>query len=297
MKRLSKILVILDGKRDKPIALERAAALASQCEARVQLFTANYHDIVEVAILFEKEYMEGVKRDFVRQQKEWLDAIATPLRAKGVEVDVDAAWSRPVERAILDKIESYQPDLVLLEGQHHGRFQRMFSSQLDWQLLKKSPVPVLLLNFEEWDSDAEIIVCVDPIGNGEDSGIDDRVLQQAKTLANVLGNPLTLFHAYHAYIPSMAFDFEGISEQLDAHVEKSKQAIQKLVQTHQLDPGQLETYQGDLISGLLEYRKKKHFQMVILGARHHSALSRWLLGTTGQKIVDHVPTDVLVVKQ
>lgn len=293
---LQNVLVIVDPELPKQIILQRAKELAQSSSCTLHLYHSGYHNIVEILVLFEKEYMEGVKKEFVQQQIDMLEKLAEPLREEGFKVETDACWSHPVEQGIVDKIQALRPDLVMVTGHARHHIERAHSSHLDWQLIKKSDAPVWLVRLENWDQNEEVCVCVDPRKGRSGGALEQQQVVMGKRLANYFGNPLTLFHSFNVYQPPYAFDKEGLAEHIKAMEAETKQRVWTLAEDNDLDANSVQMTEGDFLKSVMEYTDQNKTQMLVMGVHTHRGLGKWLLGRSAQKVVDRVHCDLLFIK-
>jgi len=53
---------------------------------------------------------------------------------------------------------------------------------------------------------------------------------------------------------------------------------------------------GDPPQAILESAKKQDVQMIVVGARGLKGIKRFLLGSVSQKVLEHAPCSVLIVR-
>lgn len=135
------MLVPLDGTAPAEQALPFARWLAKPLRARVALlhvFTDPEH---EYAVAGEQHPRWLARR---RAIEAYLDGLAEPLRAAGLEVDLLVELGPPAE-TIARVAGGLQADLVVLTSSGHGRLRRWAAGSVSEQLLRALKLPFLLV--------------------------------------------------------------------------------------------------------------------------------------------------------
>ena len=90
-----KILVVVDPRSNEQPAAERAAWLATRVSASLELFICDYDLDIDAGRSATVWINQPVRENLLRILREKLEAIAAPLRERGLEVAVDVAWDHP----------------------------------------------------------------------------------------------------------------------------------------------------------------------------------------------------------
>ena len=146
MRPISRILVPVRNfsVRSQPTS-SKAAQLAKVFGARLELF----HDIADPIIVDDALRRPGftfrrLKADLRHMAIEGPGAFGGPLRAGGVDVSTAAAWDYPPYEAILRHASAMGADLIVAPRRARHRLPALLG-YTDWELLRLSPVPVLLV--------------------------------------------------------------------------------------------------------------------------------------------------------
>src|SRR5688572_375148 len=110
------ILVVVDtAAGSQQPALERAAWLATQAGGRLELFACEWDPDIESG------RADAAARDRLLQQRQRsLEALAAPLKQRGVPVSVDVVWDHPFDAAILKKAAAHDYWLAAKDTHHHN---------------------------------------------------------------------------------------------------------------------------------------------------------------------------------
>ena len=98
------ILVIVDPTADTHPVVDRAAWLAKDCSASVELFICDYDadiDAGQTSAVWVKQ-TQNARDHLVGILKQKLEDLAAPLRSGGLDVSVDVAWDHPLGEALAD---------------------------------------------------------------------------------------------------------------------------------------------------------------------------------------------------
>jgi nucleotide-binding universal stress UspA family protein len=124
-------------------ALRKVIALARACDARLDLF----HAVSTPLFLPEQAgdiSIADLKRDTVDLHRSRLEKLAVIASRRGVHTSCTVAWDHPPHEAIVRHASETGADLVVAHG-HETGIGRWSLRPSDWELLRASRVPVLLL--------------------------------------------------------------------------------------------------------------------------------------------------------
>lgn len=305
MELRNRLLVIVDQDDEGHPAIERARWLARRLEAPVDL-RIYYQAVPGLGEQFiDSRVLETAVEQMRREKIDGLEELAKPLRGEGLTVTVDAVAGSPVAESILADIIALQPRLVLKGADHHVPLSRTFFSETDWQLIRTSPCPVLMVRREHaMPERPTLIAAVDPLHeHDKPAALDDRILTTASELAGVLGARLQVVHCYDVtpLVTGMSaspvlpapLQTEEVAESLQAH---HRRALDDLVADRGLPAGAVHLLEGAPRWRLPEFCTEAGADIVVMGAVSRSALERVFIGGLAEKVLDRLPCDLLIVK-
>jgi universal stress protein E len=170
----------------------------------------------------------------------------------------------------------------------------------DWELLRQSPIPVLLVKKSGPYRHPNVLAAVDPChAHSKPAQLDREILGVAEQISQALKGKL---HAMHAYAPvvmgaaaasvndSVAARLDGIAAS-DARTE-----FDRLLEGNPI-PKARRYLVGNLPGPAInEVARRIHAQIVVMGALSRTGLKRLIFGNTAEKLLDDLPCDILVVK-
>jgi len=145
---MATILVPLDTSNIAPKVLLEAESLALQLHARLILFhvvepVATYVPVGAAMDLIATSPPE-LDAETAVAAKNRLDHLASPLRAKGLDVACEATFGNPVDE-ILDRAKTEVADYIILGSHGHGALYHLFGGSVVTGVLKHCPCPVLVV--------------------------------------------------------------------------------------------------------------------------------------------------------
>ena len=188
------ILVVVDSAAGShQPALERAAWLAKQAGARLELFACEYDPDIDCRAASTPSARERCSQAAARN----LEDLAAPLRQQGLRVSVDVVWDHPFDAAIIKKAAAHDYWLVAKDTHHHNFSQRTLLTNVDWLLIRKCPAPLLLVKDRKLAAEPNVLAAVDPLNeHDKPAALDERIYTFSAELARTLRGHLHVVHSY-----------------------------------------------------------------------------------------------------
>jgi universal stress protein E len=276
--------------------------LAKKYGAKVELFECCYSRSLVSSHLFDQSSADLAKHSYLRGEEKRLQRVADQLTEAGVEVATDVAWEVDTESGYLTKIDRFRPDLVVKSCSYHHRIAAFLFGNLDWQMIRHCPVPLLLMRPQRWSRSPVVVTSLDPLQEKQHPArLDDQVLRAGESLVAHIGGVLHLFHSYQTLPSSVVFDDTVMLnyEQLRNHLsEQHRQAMADLLTGHGLAQAEPTVHlaHGEVHKELPSYATEVVADLVVLGGMERSGADRLFLGSTTEKVLDRIEADVLVVR-
>lgn len=298
---MNPILVYLDPSEDNLPVVHKAEYLARRWQAPLVLFSVVFNAALARSLSGDQSSKaESQQAGFLREQEAKLESFAHSLRERGLDVSTRVAWCKHAWTAI-ERVVSEQTFDLILKGTHHQNVvQRTFFSSTDWDLMRCSRLPVLLVKDAPWpEKGMRLTACVDPIEQGSAPRmLDKAILLQSRVWQDALSTELEVLNVYDptpfiVYMDPPVPDTTPITEALaDQHQEALDALLDETGLPRTL--GRLEA--GTPSSTIPELVSQTGSHVVILGAQTREGINRWLIGHTAEKILDRISCDVLVIK-
>jgi len=85
-------------------------------------------------------------------------------------------------------------------------------------------------------------------------------------------------------------------QELDRYEAQIRQTVERQLARYRIPPRNRLTVPGNPPEALALIAKKQRIDVIVMGAISRSALSRFFIGNTAERVIDDVQCDVLVVK-
>ncbi len=279
MSQIRRILVAIKYPLDTPPSVPKAAQLARALHAELELFHAI--DIpLSTAPDVNAEHQVGGDPDSIRELfLRNLAAQAEPLKQEGLSVTAAAMWDSPAHEAVLRHAHRIGADLIVTERHPHDLNNSWGLHSADWELLRLSVKPVLIVKDDAPYQQPVILAALDPVHrHAKPADLDEGICALAQAFSTALGGS---WHALHAYSGSRAQALASVSQVLQSEGAKP-QAVQL-----RDNPGP---------EAIIETTHELGASLLVMGALSRSGLERLLIGNTAEQVIDRVSCDVLIVK-
>ena len=299
------ILVVTDPTAAEQPAVAKAALLAQRSGACLRLFCCDRDPRLVARLLLDPEALSAARAAFMASRRDWLSGLAEPWAAAGVEVEVEAAWDGPVHAAVLREVGLCEPDLVVKDTHWHGPLRRGFFTSTDWYLVQDCPAPLLLVKPTPWAARPRLVAAVDP-GHPDDPGdvLDHAILGAGERLVGLLDGELEVVHAFLAVDPALAvaaagMPLAGLPGRVDEPADLRHQARARLATLLSSHPGLASAarlIEGSAVEVLPDFCTAHRADLLVAGAMSRSRLYQRVIGSTAERLLDRIPSDLLVVR-
>lgn len=302
MTAIRKILVAVKDLRGRSQpAMLKAAQLARATGAAVELFHTLSTPLYADLYAFGGQSLESLETDLRQHAMRRLEGAADRLRQHGIRVSVAAEWDFPPYEAVIRRALRIKADLIVA-ARHEGRFVAPWLLRLtDWELVRQSPVPVLLVKKASAYRHPRVLVAIDP-GHAFEKPLklDQALLGLGKQLSGSLRGSLHVVHAYPqvpiATLQSHPLTLRAVQKMQRAAEQGARRRMSRALRGTKLAPSRRYLIGAHPIDAILAAAARSRCSLVVMGAVSRSGLKNLLIGNTAERILDELPCDVLVAK-
>jgi universal stress protein E len=282
MRRIGVILVaVRELRARRSVIIERAAKIASGSGARLELFHDLATPVYIESLVDSGETVASLTRQARTHAVRQLERMAEPLRRRGVKVHTAAVWDFPPYEAVVRRAMAIKADLIVVQKRGHHRLPALLG-YTDWELLRASPIPVLLIKNSRHRPRAPIVAAVDPQPVGARTGaLEKRLLENAAALADALKSPL---HAVQVLMPETNTP------------PRRKAVLAALAKTARIKGTRIHLLAGDPDALLPAMARRLRAGVFVMGTMSRRGLKRLFIGNSAERLLDDLHCDVLVVK-
>ncbi|HXQ30761.1 MAG TPA: universal stress protein [Steroidobacteraceae bacterium] len=306
MAAIKTILVVVDPTVEESAAVAKAAHIARACGARLELHICDFSPALDAARYFDPATLAVAVEPVAARHQLHLDSLAEPLRAAGHEVAVSVGFENPLHEGIVHQVSRLHPDLVVKDTHYHGALRRSLFTNTDWYLIRDCPAPLLLTKQFAWHEPVRVAAAVDPNHPGDlGAQLDHDIIDRAAELAAVLGTTPSIVHVFStlhliSIDPGMA-GAPGAPLPLDPAVVEALRTLHQtqldgLAQRHQIAARNAWLVEGIVVYALPEFVAEHGIDVVALGAIARSRLRERVIGSTAERVLDRLPSDLLIVR-
>jgi universal stress protein E len=283
--------------------LTKSAQLARAFNAELELFhdidLPMYPDVYAYGDRQIGDDEQSIRANYLQA----LDTMAAPLRRSGLRASVAAEWDFPPYEAILRQANRSRTDLIVTAvhaSAHHALWPL---HPTDWELLRLSPMPVLLLKSWRAYREPVVLAALDPThARAKPADLDRLVLQLGADFSRALGGSLHAVHACGASPAAMLSALArgpGSAQRLKARAGSTRAAA---TETLRLLPGlalpqsRLHVIDRLPVDAIAGTARELGAAIVVMGAVSRTGLKRLIIGNTAERVIDDLGCDILVVK-
>lgn len=286
------------GLRSLP-AVIKAAQIARACGARVELFHAMRASVYADTPAAYEEALTDLHATHRQEFAQRLGRIAARLALHDIKASVAVELDYPVYDAIVRRARLIGADLIVAE-RHRGSRAAGLLRLTDWELLRQSPVPVLLVRRARPYHRPNILAAVDPAhAHSKPAQLDTEILSAGQLLSESLRGRL---HAVHAH-PRMTVNSAAhpvaatVTTNLDRIASSFARArFRELLNGTTVPTTRRYFLGGSPTAAISAIAQKTRADIVVLGALSRSGLKRLFIGNTAEELFDKLTCDLLIVK-
>lgn len=288
---MGRILVIAD-RKGPCAATSRGLALAGALGYSVEVVAFTYASLRRVGI--PRDQQAGVKRNLLDQRELAMRSQIERETPAGVRAGLRVVWMKDVAPWIIRRTESRQYDYVVKTA-HHSASASYTST--DWQLLRESAAPVLIVAGRRWHRERPLLVALDLATRSKAKrALNRQVLAHAKALADALGVSLSCISAVD--VPDLLTDLDVLDVgDFTRRVKADMQPhIVELCEAFALPAAAFRSRRGATADVISREAARIDAQLVVLGTVGRRGLRAKLLGNTAESVLESLATDVLAVR-
>jgi universal stress protein E len=285
--------------RSHPAVL-KAAQLARVHGASLELFHVLTAEMYPAPLIGSQKFFASFEIDVRQSAIRRLEAIADRLRMHSIRVTVSAKWDFPAHEAIIRHGRDIKADLIVA-CQHAGRHRMPWLMQLtDWELVRHSPVPLLLVKNPHPYRHPTILAAIDPgLAHEKPQTLDREILRIAGKWSSLLRGQL---HAVHSY-GSLRFEMaaEAVTPAMLGVLQRDAEQLALKRRMRTVAPLRIARKRQHLSAlppadAITQTALQVQSTIVVMGVVSRTAIKRLLIGSTAERVLGLLPCDLLIVK-
>jgi universal stress protein E len=298
------LFAVRDPDANKQPGLAKAIQVARALGASLELFHALTDTLVIDLGQAGDDALARLRTRVEAEARAPLARLCEAARKHGVTADCSVEWDARPHEAIVRRALALRASLIIAECHKGARTRPWLMHLTDWELLRTSPMPVLLIKGGKPYRRPRILAAVDPShSHAKPLGLDEHIVSTAGEFGKALRGAL---HVVHVGFPSVV----GADVQKAA---KKATTSWSLLSLDELEQQEREIFEAFRASAGIP-RTRAHFvngnpaieiprvagklraDIVAMGALSRSGLERIFIGNTAERILGALTSDVLVMK-
>jgi universal stress protein E len=212
------------------------------------------------------------------------------------KVQCTAVWGRRHWEAILTFAEMESADLIVKAHTMASTGQGLVRTPDDWNLLRHSSVPVLLMADTSW-RDARGVVAALDVFDESHANLNRRVLRDAGVMARCLGGELHVVSVYPRLQPwvgemGVVTDYADLVKRL---VDDVSERAAAMLDEAGLADARFHVLEGDSADAIAQFAQSSSSGLVVLGTHARVGIRAAVLGNTSERLIHRLHQDVLTV--
>ena len=289
---MNKYLIIVDEKGKKQPAIHRGVELAKRSGASVHV-VAFVHD----AYIDEQEDSLGRKKlqqAIIDARQKQIEAILQELNVEGVQISSEVVWEKRLSVWVIEQAKTDRYCMIVKTGH---RTETIAHTPSDWQILRESPIPVMVVAEKKWKRKNNILCSID-LGSKKNhqQAMNKKIIKQGQALAKYLN--AELFCCYAIPVPTVLIDLDLVDRKKiqRKRTKKAKEVFAKLADELGLDKVSLHTKVGKAEKAIPSIANKLKASLVVVGTVGRKGLKSKLMGNTTERVIHRLRTDLVAIK-
>ncbi|MFK7912454.1 MAG: universal stress protein [Pseudomonadales bacterium] len=292
------LLTVLDKPKHAQSALDLTMALQERNDATVELLSFCWNPLIGERTALAAEERRMIKSKTIKQRKDWLRALMAGRQLNDAAITSKAVWTDEIATWVTDYAGEQKADLII-KSSHPS--QTLLHTPLDWELLRKSPVPVLLTNAKKpskkGKQKTKIVLAAIDLRHQDKrhQRLNERVVAAANDYATLIGAKLACVSAIEVSTVLKDLDVIDPKRVQRRLLAQNKDALQKLLAPYDIPKSRQHFPIGKAGLAVNQIARKLGAELLVVGTNSKRLSSRLGLGNSAERILSRAATDVLAV--
>ncbi len=301
MKQYNNLLVVMEPKRDRQIALQRALEISQyNPKATITVLRLVYdfsYDIHILNRLREKDTREDILKTHDEQLKEIIKSYTRDL-VNVPTINTKVTFVRDIAEGIIGEMKASNYDLILKAANKHSVLDAIIFTPIDWYLLRHADVPVIIAKDHKWTENGSIVVAMDFSNKGR-MQTNLTLLREAQQVAAITKAPIHLVNSAPVILPTIMLEVPHYSPEIYAQtmLTEHRERLLKFAKDHNIPKENCHIAEGMPDDVIPDLCKKLQASVVFIGSAGRTGAMAALMGNTCEEIVDYIDADLIVINR
>lgn len=294
MKKVRRILVVMDLPKQRQTALARAEQLARQFGAHLHLVAFVHHEMVEQKEVFDTHQRNEVRKALEHERHDWLLDRVRDAGLLAADLDIEVVWSKHIHEWITASCAEGAFDLVV-KSAHRSR--TLVHMPTDWHLLRDCPAPVWLVTAGHGMPRPAVLAAVDPTRRDRThKALNRRVLDAA--VACAANHDAEVHVGWCVTSPEVLGDLDIIDPRKyeKKMVQTMLPRLKEMVAEFGIPERNLHTPRGKPGTAMAGLAKQLRAELIVMGTAARRGVQGMVVGNTAERVLTEARCDLLTVR-
>ncbi|WP_200626044.1 universal stress protein [Pseudomonas sp. LAM2023] len=286
MNALSRLLLICHPDLHPSPALARAQALAKATGATLHLVVLS--QLPSRLATLDHVLRGNVRRQDAEHRKAWLNDQVKALGELGTTAYAETLDDEDPLKDLIRLAQLHRVEMLIKDVRHETLVSRALLTPLDWQLLRRCPIPLHLVAQADTTLPARVLAAVDLVEDDHAvAKINERILQHAQVLAQRCKAQLHVLQAYEpgpSFLAYAAAPVAWTEDRVEEMTGRARERLAKFASHYGIKPDHLHLVRGPARNVVSEYANQHAFDVVVMGTVYHEGMTKVIGSTTEQSL-------------
>ena len=237
--------------------------------------------------------VDELKQYVLTAEENYLAEALHEVAADFANLESATIWNNRQWEGALHTADACSADLIVKYA-HADEHTLFLQAPDDWNLLRHSKMPVLMVSPTTWKEKPVFAAAID-VHDRSHGALNRRILEVADALRERVDGSLHIVSA----VPSVGvlmdnapLDQDRLRRELDA---EAREFIDEICATQGLTDYVPHVVAGDAGQQLAEFSREHGIDLLVLGTKARTGLGGFVLGNTSESILSRATVDVLTV--
>lgn len=241
--------------------------------------------------LIDSLWLSKTDQDELRSTREQnthqqLETLKTDFSSNHVISDYQIITEKPFFKAAINCVKQ-KPNAWLMTQSS----MKLGIPNIVWQFIRYSTTPLYVAKEKEWNQPLNILAAIDPTHeNDKTAALERNILSTATDIAELCKGQLHVLHCYSVLLFSTEYHIHQRLENI--HRDKFFETIDAF----DIKPNHTHLLTGEPEDVIENLCRTLDIDLVIMGAVSRTNLERVFIGSTAEKVVPAVDSDILLIK-
>lgn len=301
MKRFQNILVSVDTRFEEQPALEWATRLAEYNNAKLTIA-----EVLPTLSWIQRRVMsdaEGLQKRLTDDSRNSLEALALPLRERGVDVPTKVLIGKTSEQLTQEVVKEQHDLVVRVTKGAHSQATGLFGTT-SMRLLRGCGCAVWLVRPGVPVKFDRVLAAVDPDPNdAAHNSMNKKVMEIGMSIAEYDQGEFHIVHAWQLFATTKVKarlgpgEFEAIERKAEAEIAAAlDNFLAPYEMTHTSDRVHLVRDELKAATAIAGLAKQLNTDLIVMGTVARSGVAGAMVGNTAEHVLDHAECSVLTFK-